>query len=77
MRDYRHALAELRWFLRLGSLLICSFPVDPGYGMVREDEGVVIGWGRIVYFGQRNHLRVFVADGERVLSCMGLCFTRL
>ena len=69
--DYRKALAEVFRILRPGGKAVISFPVDPSLQTVYEDERFTSGEDRLVYFGQRDHLRIFGMDSVNILESFG------
>ena len=75
--DYKKALKELYRILMPGGRMICSFPIDIHYDTVYEDISLINAISeeadkeRISKFGQKDHLRVFGCDSEKILEAAG------
>ena len=69
--DFRKALGELNRILRIGGILICSFPMDPKVELLDEDLDIDTDEGRRKRFGQYDHKRVFGMKADKLLSEAG------
>jgi len=69
--NFRKALGELNRILRIGGILICSFPMDPKVELLDEDLDIDTDEGRRKRFGQYDHKRVFGMKADKLLSEAG------
>jgi SAM-dependent methyltransferase len=60
--DDRRALSELYRILRPSGLLLMMTPVIWAWDRTYEDPGITTERGRLLHFGQGDHVRVFGAD---------------
>jgi SAM-dependent methyltransferase len=65
------AMAELRRVLRPGGLALVMVPRDPRRATTYEDHSITTPEGRLVAFGQDDHVRVYGLDFEDRLRAAG------
>lgn len=69
--DHRAAITEVRRILRPGGTFVCSFPMDPGVGLLVEDPGVRTDEERRRRYGQVDHMRLFGTGAGQMLREAG------
>ena len=60
--DDRLALAELYRVLRSGGVVFLTAPIVEGWAHSYENPDITDGTGRLLHFGQRDHIRIFGKD---------------
>lgn len=67
----KEALSELRRILKPDGVLIIMVPIVEGCDMTYEDDTITDSKGRLVHFGQDDHVRVYGRDFINRLSGAG------
>ncbi|MGB0085621.1 MAG: methyltransferase domain-containing protein [Rhodomicrobiaceae bacterium] len=67
----RKAARELFRVLRPGGILLAMFPIVEGWDDTFQDPARTTAEERLLYFGQRDHMRFFGRDARKRLAASG------
>ena len=73
--DFMTALREVKRILAPGGILICSFPMSPDIEFVDEDKSITTPEGRLMCYGQSDHVRLFGMKADRFITEAGFDVT--
>ena len=74
--DDAKASTELSRVLRPGGILVCQVPIVEGWQTTYENERVSSAEGRMLHFGQTDHVRYYGADFRDRVAAGGFTLTR-